>query len=304
MRLIPGLRYDSFDLDPNENDQIFLSGNPGQDAPVAISDDAVSPKLGVVVGLGDQISLFGQYARGFRAPPMSAVNNGFTNPAGGYRTLPNAELEPETSDNFEIGIRGTFGRGDGARGSFSITAFDNRYDDFIETVFLGFNPAVFLVEFQPQNLGEVEISGIELAGDVRFGNAWRLRAAYSDIEGDNVTDDEPLESIAPPRFVSGLRYAPSGRWGVEGTATFVQSKDEEDLPAGSTQFRTPSYEIFDLAAWLTLSDRLRLQLSAWNLTDETYWQWTFARGQSEGAATLDRYTSPGRSFGLQARVQF
>ncbi|MEM7355231.1 MAG: TonB-dependent hemoglobin/transferrin/lactoferrin family receptor [Acidobacteriota bacterium] len=299
VRLIPGLRFDRFDLDPDEDDVIFLSGNPGQPEAVAITDEAVSPKLGVVVALSEDISLFGQYARGFRAPPMSAVNNGFTNPAGGYRTLPNAELEPETSDNFELGLRGSF-----ARGSFSITAFDNTYDDFIETVFLGFNPAVFLVEFQPQNINEVEISGFELAGDVRFGQAWRLRGAYSDTEGDNVTDDEPLESIAPPRFVAGLRYAPGRSWGVEATATLVQSKDDEDLPSGSTQFRTPSYEVFDVAAWLRLNERFTLQLSGWNLTDETYWQWAFARGQSEGSATLDRYTSPGRSFGLQVRAEF
>ena len=299
LRLVPGLRFDRFDLDPQENDTVFLTGNPGQAAPVAITDEAVSPKLGAVLAVGDDISLFAQYSRGFRAPPMSSVNNGFTNPAGGYRTLPNPELQPETSDNFELGVRGSF-----SRGSFSLAAFDNRYDDFIETVFLGFNPAAFLVEFQPQNINEVEISGFELAGDLRFGNAWRLRAAYSDVEGDNVTDDEPLESIAPSRFVTGLRYAPGGRWGLEGTATLVQSKDEKDLPADSTQFRTPSYEVFDLAAWVTLSERLTLQLSAWNLSDETYWQWTYARGQPEGSSTLDRYTSSGRTFGLQARVQF
>ncbi|MEM7585162.1 MAG: TonB-dependent hemoglobin/transferrin/lactoferrin family receptor, partial [Acidobacteriota bacterium] len=298
VRLIPGLRYDSFDLDPNENDTVFLSGNPGQDI-VAIKDDKISPKLGMVFALGDEVSLFAQYARGFRAPPMSAVNNGFTNPAGGYRTLPNPELEPETSDNFELGLRGSF-----ARGSFSITAFDNRYDDFIETVFLGFNPMVFLVEFQPQNVNEVEISGFEIAGDVRFGEAWRLRGAYSDTEGDNVTNDEPLESIAPPRFVAGLRYAPGGIWGIEGIATFVQSRDADDLPSGSTQFQTPSYEVFDLAAWFTLNRWLTLQVSAWNLTDETYWQWTNARGQSEGSSTLDRFTSPGRSLGMQFRAQF
>ena len=299
VRLIPGLRFDRFDLDPSEDDAVFLAGNPGQPDAVAITDEAVSPKLGVVVALNDEISLFGQYARGFRAPPMSAVNNGFTNPAGGYRTLPNRQLEAETSDNYELGLRGSF-----ARGSFSLTAFDNRYDDFIETVFLGFDPVELLVEFQPQNVTAVEISGFELAGDVRFGRAWLLRGAYSDSEGDNVTDAEPLESIAPPRFVSGLRYAPSGRWGVEATATWVQSKDDDDLPADSTQFRTPSYEVFDLAAWFTLTEQVTLQLSAWNLSDATYWQWTYARGQSQGSATLDRYTSPGRSFGLQVRAEF
>ena len=300
LRLIPGVRYDSYELDADENDTVYIDGNPGTDDPADVDDDALSPKLGAVLSLTDEISLFAQYAHGFRAPPMSAVNNGFTNQAGGYRTLPNPDLQAETSDNIELGLRGIF-----ARGSFSIAAFENRYDDFIETVFLGFNPSNFLVEFQPQNINEVEISGVELAADLRFADAWRWRVAYSAVDGDNITADQPLESIAPARLVSGLRYArPGSRWGLEGIVTLVDSKGASDLPSDSDQFQTPSYEVLDLAAWFRINDRITLQASGWNLTDETYWQWTYARGQSAGSATLDRYTSPGRSFGLQARVSF
>lgn len=298
LNVIPGLRYDRFDLDPNENDQIFLDGNPGQPVPEGLVDEAVSPKLGVVLALGTKVSAFAQYARGFRAPPMTAVNNGFTNQAGGYRTLPNADLEPETSDNFEVGLRGQF-----ARGSFSITAFENRFDDFIDTVTVGFNPFLGLIEFQPQNIDEVETSGFEVGGDLRLAKAWRIRGAYSSVEGENITAGEPLESIAPPRLVTGLRYArPAGTWGVELIGTFVDSKDAEDLPAESTQFQAPSYQVADLSAWISLTSRLKLQVSGWNLTDETYWQWAYVRGQSEGSSALGRYTSPGRSFGIQLRA--
>lgn len=298
--LIPGVRFDRFELNPEENDAAFLNGNPGQPAPVALTDQAVSPKLGVVVALSPKVALFGQYARGFRAPPMSDVNNGFTNLSGGYRTLPNAGLEPETSNNLEIGARASF-----TRGSVSLTAFRNQYQDFIETVSLGFNPAVGLIEFQPQNFDEVEISGAELAGDLRFGSAWRLRGALSVTSGDNKTEDEPLLSIAPSRLVTGLRYAPtSARWGTELIATFVDSKDGGDVPSGSTQFLAPSYEVVDLAAWLAVNRHFSLQLSAWNLLDETYWQWAYVRGQAATSSTLDRFTSPGRSIGLQVRARF
>lgn len=300
VRLIPGIRFDSYDLDSDADDQIFLDGNPGQATPADISEDSVSPKLGIVVAANDQISFFGQYARGFRAPPMSSVNNGFTNRAGGYRTLSNRELEPETSDNFEVGIRGAF-----RRGSFSLTVFQNDYQDFIETVFLGFNPAEGLVEFQPQNVTDVSIGGIEFAGDVRFGRNWRLRGALSIVDGDNETSGEPLESIQPSTLVTGLRYqSTAGRWGVEGVTTFVDSKSASDLPSNSNQFQTPGYELVDIAAWWTVREWLTLQLSGWNLTDETYWEWTNARGRSGGDVDLDRFTSPGRSVGLQARFNF
>lgn len=300
LRLIPGLRYDRYDLDADAQDEIFLSGNPGSSPPVDLRDESLSPKLGAVVALGDAISLYGQYSGGFRAPPMSSVNNGFTNQAGGYRTLPNPELEPETSDNWEFGVRGRF-----ARGSFSIAGFDNRYDDFIETEFLGFDPIAGLVEFQPQNVDEVEISGLEIAADWRWRKAWRWRVAYSLVEGDNVSDDQPLESIAPPTLVSGLRYSkPGSRWGLEGIATLVAEKSANDLPSDSAQFRPPSYEVFDLAAWFAVSSRVTLQATAWNLTDETHWQWAYVRGRIADTADLDRYTSPGQSFGLQARINF
>ena len=305
LRLIPGVRYDRYALDANAQDRIYLDGNPGTPEPVDITDEAISPKLGMVLSLNEAWSLSAQYARGFRAPPMSAVNNGFTNQAGGYRTLANPDLDPETSDNLELGLRGRF-----ARGSFSVTVFDNHYDDFIETVTLGFHPTDALIEFQPQNIQEVEISGIEAAAELRLTPSWRWRTAYSYIEGDSYTEDgvndgEPLESIAPSRLVSGLRYASTGgRWGVEGTATLASSKRASDLPAESTQFRPPGYEVFDLAGWFALTPRISLQATAWNLTDATYWQWTYVRGRTAGAADLDRYTSPGRSFGLQARIHF
>ncbi|MEO1085966.1 MAG: TonB-dependent receptor, partial [Acidobacteriota bacterium] len=300
LSLIPGVRYDSYDLDADQQDAIFLSGNPGTPEPVDFSEDKVSPKLGAVLSLTDKTSIFAQYARGFRAPPMSSVNNGFTNQGGGYRTLPNADLEPEISDNYELGFRYV-----SRRASFSVTAFDNEYEDFIDTVFLGFNPIVFLVEFQPQNVSEVSIRGVEVGGEFRFGQRFTLRGAYTYTEGDNEISDEPLASIAPPQLVLGLRYAAeSGRWGGELIGTANEARSDSDLPDGSTLFRVPSSEVFDLVAWVNLTDRLNLQLSAWNLTDETYWRWAYGRGLTEGSATLDRFTDPGRSFGAQLRFTF
>ncbi|MEM6454720.1 MAG: TonB-dependent receptor, partial [Acidobacteriota bacterium] len=157
LTLIPGVRFDRYTLDADQNDAIFLSGNPGTPAPVDLDEDAVSPKLGAVLAVSDRVSLFAQYASGFRAPPMSEVNNGFTNLGGGYRTLPNPDLEPETSDNVELGVRFGF-----ERASLSVTAYQNQYEDFIEIATLGFDPITFLIEFQAQNVSNVEIEGVEV----------------------------------------------------------------------------------------------------------------------------------------------
>ncbi len=123
--LVPGVRYDHFSLDANQADPVFLASlNP---EPADFSDGALSPKLGMVARVSDVVTLHAQYAAGFRAPPYSAINTGFTNPTGGYTTLPNPGLRAETSDNLEVGIRTAFDRA-----SLSITGFSNRYDDFID----------------------------------------------------------------------------------------------------------------------------------------------------------------------------
>ncbi len=300
LRLVPGLRFDRYRLAADSHDAVYLQGNPGTLAPVDLTDAALSPKLGLVFSLSPEVSLFAQAARGFRAPPMSAVNNGFTNQTAGYRTLPNPDLRPETSDNLELGLRGVF-----SRGSFSVVAFDNRYRDFIDTLTLGFNPQVGLVDFQPQNIARVRITGLELGGEAQLGRAFRVRGAYSWTTGDDQVSKQPLLSIAPPMLVLALRCQPAGaRWGLQATGTAVAAKDQDDLPTGSTQFRTPAYEVFDLAAWFELNRHFSLQASVWNLGDATYWQWSYVRGQTADASTLDRYTSPGRNVGLGLRTHF
>src|SRR5690606_32515912 len=101
--LVPGLRVDHYRLEP-EVDPIFAADNPGV-AVDALSETSVSPKLGVVWRFDEGWSMFASYAHGFRAPPYNDVNLGFTNLQFGYTAIPNPDLEPETSDGIELGLR-------------------------------------------------------------------------------------------------------------------------------------------------------------------------------------------------------
>ena len=74
-------------------------------APADFDADAVSAKFGGTFRVSNAVTLHAQYAGGFRAPPYTAINSGFTNLLGGYTSIPNTELDPETSDNVEGGIR-------------------------------------------------------------------------------------------------------------------------------------------------------------------------------------------------------
>ena len=172
LRVVPAVRLDYYRLRASQ-DADFLRSSGGL-VVRPIDDVAISPKLGAVYKLDGGFSLFGQYSHGFRAPPYDTANFGFTNRAFGYQILPNGDLQSETSNGVEAGVRGRF-----ARGSFQVNAFYNKYNDFIDTQVVG--SAGGLTQFQYRNVSNVSIWGSEakgIGGSCRGGTCagrWRGR---------------------------------------------------------------------------------------------------------------------------------
>ena len=101
--LIPALRADWYRLKPVV-DAMYAADNP-RSPPVRISQDSLSPKLGLGWRLRDDIALFLQYSHGFRSPPFDDVNIGLDLPQFNVRAIPNPDLQPERSDSVELGLR-------------------------------------------------------------------------------------------------------------------------------------------------------------------------------------------------------
>jgi hemoglobin/transferrin/lactoferrin receptor protein len=286
--LVPGVRYDRFSLDADAQDAVFLASlSP---VPEDFHADASSARLGAAVRLSDAVTLHAQYAGGFRAPPYSAVNSGFTNLQGGYTSIPNTSLDAETSDNVEFGVRS-------ATGPFSlaVTGFWNAYDGFIQQMLRGTNPTTRLLEYQYQNISKVKIRGVEFQGEVRLAETLRFRAAYAVIDGDDVsgTTDVPLDTIAPNQAVFGLLYAPkSNRWGTDLTVRAVQA---QSAARAGAFFAPDAYGVVDLTGWFAIGRMVTVRGGALNLTDATYYQWSHVRGRSATDPVIDRYSSPGAS---------
>ena len=294
--LVPGLRYDHFTLDADQHDPVYVaSRNP---AAVDFADAALSPKVGAAVRLNDVLTLHGQYAAGFRAPPYSAVNTGFTSLRGGYTTLPNPDLRAERSDNLELGLRVALDRA-----SIGATVFSNWYDGFIETRTLGENPRTRLLEFRSENLEAAEITGLELRAEAYLSAGVTLRGSYARIEGVEILQDAatpalaestPLGSVAPNEGVIGLRYTrPSGRWGQELSVRLVESaagRHDEDW------FEPDGYAVVDLVGFVAPAESLTVRFGLLNLTDAKYFEWWNVRGRQADDPVIDRYSSPGLSF--------
>ncbi|MBL8708221.1 MAG: TonB-dependent hemoglobin/transferrin/lactoferrin family receptor, partial [Rhodospirillaceae bacterium] len=187
LSLTPGVRWDYFKTNPESSD--FSSQ----------SHDRVSPKIGVNWEPYDWVNLYASYGEGYRAPSVSELYIDGTHFAvGAFNNVfvANPDLKPETAKTWEGGVKLNFGDvvlDDDALG-FNFAYHTTRAKNFIDgDVVMQFFPAIVLTT-TPVNVPRAEIDGIEVGlnydSDYLF-----FSGGYSRIRGNNLTDDEPLNSI-------------------------------------------------------------------------------------------------------------
>ena len=294
LTLYPALRYDWYSLKPKVDTYLpsFV--------PATQSDGRLSPKFGAVLKATDAVSLFLNYAQGFKAPAPSDVNNVFVNPIQNYRSIPNPNLKPETSETIEGGVRlkGDLGT---AKWTASVTGYSGRYSNFIQQVqisgtFSPTDPGVF----QVINLGKVRISGVEAKGQLQLANGFGGFVAVSSGRGTSVSSGvtAPLDSIDPFKLSAAVSYRdPGGRFGGQFALVHSGAKSASRVSQVCTPscFLTPDFTTLDLTAYWNITQRVSLKVGIFNLTDAKYWWWNDVRGLSSTAASLDAYTQPGRN---------
>jgi hemoglobin/transferrin/lactoferrin receptor protein len=302
--LVPALRYDRYDLDP-EVDAIYLEDNPSTTA-TPVSEDEFSPRIGILRHFGGDWSAYGQYTRGFRAPPFEDANIGLDIPLFNIRAIPNPDLRSETSDGFEFGLRKSTGDS-----QFSLAVFNADFDDFIETrARIGVDPDSGVLLFQSRNIERARIHGLDLRLEQNLG-AWReslqdwlLRAAVYWSRGENRESGQPLNSVSPPQAVIGLsRFSADGRWNTHLTGTFTARQDDIDHTGGD-RFETPGYGILDFTAGFRPNDWLELNFGAYNLGDKRYWRWSDVSSLAANDPMLELLTRPGRNYSVSIRVSW
>ena len=293
--LLPGLRYDHYEMKPQVT-QHYLNSQPINRNPADYRDEAISPKLGVSYQIDEAHSVYGQYAAGFRAPNAVDIFGEFINFARNYQTIANPSLKPETSDSYEIGVRGQY-----QTGAFGVALFYNRYDDFIEQMTLASDPTgAGRMTFQYQNLDRVTIRGAEARGELFLDSLGmpagsRLRSAIAYARGKDEASGQPINSVDPLKAVLGLGYdAPSGGFGGELTWTVAAAKERVDHTQIANQFEPSGYGTLDLSAYWNVGSGVSVNAGLFNLTDKQYWQWGDVRSLTENSPSLGRYSQPGR----------
>ena len=328
LKLIPGLRFDSYSLEAENNPEFARKGNDAVD----FSESAINPSLGVVYEASPNLTLFGRYSRGFRPPLYNEANFSFRAdiPFRPHKGIPNPDIKTETSNNFEIGLTSRSKQFD-----FGITGFYNRYDNFIERAALigydnndigTFTPVPFQV-FQTKNVSEAEIYGLEMKAAYRFSSkpgGFTLRSALGLQVGNDLTNDKPLATVGPLQAILSLGYkSPDDKWGAELIGTFVaKAREQENFvnprsiivgqPESSRTLIDPyepeGYTLVDLIGYYKINPNLTLTAGIYNIFDTEYYQYSDVRTIDTNSRVFEAqrgsYAQPGTNVAVGLNWQF
>jgi len=274
--VIAGLRYDLYERDPS-------------DATLdEVSEEFLSPRLGVSYRPTEEWQIFANVARAFRAPSLTELyNSGLHFAIGGPFPpdnffVPNPNLDPEESTQFEIGARfermGVFSAGD--RLSFSANAYYAEVENFIEMAVNIFAGTTTFTNV------DAELWGFEAEVDYD-AERWFAGAGLSIARGEGA-DGDWLWSLPEDRLTLEAGYRPNDDWSVGARATFAAEPIADDTFDG--------YQTLDLFASFAPEDGVfagsTIRFGIDNVFDEDYV--IYPNGLSQ----------TGRSFELTATFTF
>jgi len=298
--IIPGIRFDYYDLDSTV-DSIYLQSSKSEN-PVDINKKVFNPSLSILHKTNENLTLYGKYNRGFRAPQYSEINTTFGNLAHFYYIINNPDLKSETSDNFEVGINGDYEKFDfGLNGFWS--NFDNRIDSYTRIA----NDSQGYARYQFQNKDKAEIYGIEFNSNYNFnaepsGFSLINSAAWTVGNDTSTSSYTPLTSIDPFKLITGLRFdSESEKWGSELIATYTGVAKTSST---NTYFVPDASTIFDLISYYNVNDRLSLDIGLYNIFDTKYYNYQTVKNESPTAADLDKFSEPGANVKLGFKFIF
>lgn len=242
------------------------------------SADAVNPQLGLFYKVGEAGLAHASVALKSRMP---SIKDKFSYRMG--RAIPNPDLDPERAVNYEIGYKHSFEERVTVEGNL----FYSDVRDYIlfKTVPDPDNPGKRIS--QNQNIGEVDMYGLELGVTARIFDPLRGGINYTWLEYENHTNDDELLDTPRHKIFAFLEYSPLERLSLladmEYNSKRYSSTDGERVADGFT--------VFGVKGTYEFLEKKYLELGLNNAFDADY-------ELSEG------YPQAGRTWFANLRMEF
>lgn len=143
-----------------------------------------SPKLGLTYKANDTFRVKANYGKGFKAPTIQNLYCKLVTHMGqaGIITVnPNANLRPETSDSWDVGVEKEWGKL-----STSLVYFDTKLENMITTEEIGEKT------YRCINVGNVRVKGIEHTLGYELNPMWKFKVNSTWLDAVNKDKNQPL----------------------------------------------------------------------------------------------------------------
>ncbi len=264
-RFVPGARLENVKLYRDDFGRADPSRSGVNLREIDNSITAFVPGLGIIFDASDNWSLFGGVHRGFSPPAPGRANSA-----------------PETATNWELG-----GRFSNGSTRIEATGFFNSFGNMIGTVTASTGGGGAIGD--QFDAGAVDVYGLELSGetdlaefaDAGFQVPLRFAYTYSSAEFQNsfASNFKPWGNVLandqvpyiPEHQLSGSIGFETGRFGSELAASVIgdvrTQAGQGPIPVSE---RVDGRTVWDASFWFEPVPKIRLGVSARNLTDNVY----------------------------------
>lgn len=247
----------------------------------------LTPRIYANYRIGDALMLKAGYSQAFVAPDLRNLNpnyqmgsrgNGCKPYQGPCAIIGNPDLQPETSDNYEIGLNYQ-----GERTSWEITAFYNDVANMLGARRTSLTTPEGTPIFQRDNFDHGRTAGIEAGFDHDLTDdlVWTTSAthiAVSEFRYGDFDTAYPMATTPEWNVTTGLAWQAGDRLNLSGQVTYVGKQaghvtqdgltvgdgEQASVPAGQN---SKAYYLVDVAAAYDLTPDTTLNVGIDNLFD-------------------------------------
>jgi outer membrane receptor protein involved in Fe transport len=286
LTLTVGARVDSWrNYDAHNTETTISSGAVSDPVLANKKDTVVSPRVGARYQVSDRISVWGDFATGFRAPTLNELYRRFS--LGQTLTFANPELGPERLKGGELGVSVMPMR----NLTWRATWFDNRVKDPVANLTITTVVPGFTTVQRRENLGRSRIWGVQTDAEFRIGSSWKIAGAY--LYNQALVKEAPQNPGLANNCnnVAGaactLQQVPRHRGSFEisfsdprwlNVALYVQGSgrqfdDDQNLRTvpGYSYPGLPKYTVVGLSASRALNENIDFFLTAQNLLNKEFY---------------------------------
>ncbi len=162
-----------------------------------------TPRVSMTYAILDNLRLKGAWGKGFRAPGFLELFIPTYMKQGKQINEPNDDLEPESSESYEIGLQGEY-----KNFQAGITWFKTDIEDLIEAVYYASTGSGKKKKdyYQYQNIAEATLSGLEFECSLKLPAGFTLSGNLAYLDTEDETTGEELEGRPDYKGTVKLAY--------------------------------------------------------------------------------------------------